>query len=205
MLTQLSSQEHQAINYYNEKIRSGDTDDFPIWVDSFSQSIFYDLPEDGEVVDIGCGIGRSMDLLPGLGITHYLGIDPASDCVAYCTKQFATQGVQFEVNEMRSVGESYPNRFDGFLCLAMLMHIPRKDLHTAFASLRKSLRIGANGFLSFPYADEGDPPEYVSPVADINCTLFNIGEVESALVDCGFELVRVCVDEQMYLAHVRAV
>lgn len=204
MLTQLSFQERQAISYYNEQVQSGNTQNFPIWVDDFSQSIFYDLPENGEVIDIGCGIGRSVGILHGLGITQYLGIDPASDCIAYCTKQFATSHVQFEVNEMRTVGDSYPNRFDGFLCLAMLMHIPRSDVKQAFASLRKCLRVGANGLLSSPYADEGDPHEYVSPVADINCTLFSIGEIESALDANGFEVVRVRVDEQMYLAHIRA-
>lgn len=200
MLNSLSRQEQQAIAYFDKKIEDGDTEDYPVWVDGFSQSIFYGLPADGEVIDVGCGIGRSISMLPDLGINRYFGIDPAASQIAYCKRTFPQ--FDFEMNEIRKIGESYPERFDGFLCLAMLMHIPRSDLDLSLASMRKCLRHGVSGFMSFPYSD-GDVLEYASPAApEVNCTLFTIDEVVQSLSKNGFVIAQERANENMFLGHI---
>ena len=202
MLESLSRQEQQAVGYYEDRIVRGDTHDHPLWVDGFSQPIFYGLPNDAEVIDVGCGIGRAITMLPDLGINRYFGIDPAASQIAYCKKTFPQ--FNFEVNEIRKIGESYPGYFDGFLCLAMLMHIPRNDLDVALASLRKCLKTGVDGFLAYPYSD-GDVLEYVSPVGDLNCTLFTIDEVTLSLSKNGFVIANERVGGEMFLGHIVAV
>jgi SAM-dependent methyltransferase len=101
MLSSLSTQEQQAVAYFNKKISEGDIHTQPVWVDGFSQSIFLDMPQNGEVIDVGCGIGRSISMLPDLGITCYFGIDPAESQVAYCKKTYPQ--FNFELNEISGV------------------------------------------------------------------------------------------------------
>jgi SAM-dependent methyltransferase len=200
MLITLSAQEQGAVAFYNKKIRNGDTNETPVWVDGFSVSIFNDMPPNGEIIDVGCGIGRSISMLPDLGVTRYFGVDPAESQVAYCKKTYPQ--FDFEVNEIRSVGESYPNRFNGFLLLAVLQHIPRTDIDQALHSLRCSLKNHAQGFMSFPYSDD-DVREYA--VEDIMCTLYTIEEVVESLERNGFLIARNRIGGQMFLSHLVAV
>lgn len=201
MLPTLSRQEQQAVSYYNKKIEQGDTYDHPVWVDDFSQRIFLGLQPDAEVIDVGCGLGRSITMLPELGIDNYFGVDAAESQIAYCRRTFPQ--FNFEVKDIRDIGKSYPDRFDGFLLLAVLMHIPRGDIDICLQSLRRSLKVGAPGFISFPYS-EGEVLEFVSSIADIKCTLFTIDEVSSSLERNGFSIERHRRGEGMFLGHLVA-
>ncbi len=109
----LSPMETGAVAMYDEYIRAGDTSDTPIWVDHFSRHIFRDVPADGEVVDVGCRIGRVISILPELGITNYVGIDPSAASIDYCKKQWEFTGHTFEVGEVRGLGATYPGIASG--------------------------------------------------------------------------------------------
>ncbi len=201
MLNTLSAQERGAIAIYNQRVRDKDTGDEALWVDPFTRHIFATTPADGEVVDVGCGIGRAIPMLPDLGAFNgYFGIDPAEDQIAYCREHFPE--LSFEVNEIRRIGAAYPKRFDGFLCIAVLMHVPRSDIDLALRSLRASLKDGANGLLSLPY---GDTMVRDNCVFGVNITLYTIDEMFLALKRNGFQIERDRIDEPMYICHVTAV
>ena len=202
MLDALSEQERFAVARMDKLVQQGDIDTTPIWADSFTSTIFVGNFA-GEVVDVGCGTGRFVEVLPDLGITRYVGIDPSNEAIRYCTQQFPEH--MFEVGEIRELGERYPNRFSGFILTTTLMHIPRKDVRRALMSLRHSLRTGAPGLISLP---KGEPDRLtVVNKYGMHLTLYTERELNRILPLAGFSIVTMFSPHgsHMLLAHVVAV
>jgi SAM-dependent methyltransferase len=201
-MLKLSKQEQTAVDIYDARVREGNLDNTPLWVDGFSQVIFYDLPKDAEVLDVGCGIGRAVPILPDLGIEKYLGIDPSIEQVRVCRSRWPE--LQFEVSEIRELANKYPNRFSGFLLITVLMHIPRRDLSQALGSLRGCLKQGAHGMISLPM---GQPDRLMMRNnVGMMLTLYTQEELESALGRHGFVVRQMfSPNSHMLLVHAEAV
>lgn len=151
MQLNLSPQEQETVAVYNQRIHAGRIDSTPVWADRFSLSVFWDLPGDGEIVDVGCGTGRFVPILTNLNIPSYLGIDPSEGNIEYCKKTFPAH--QFELGSVQTIGDRYSGRFAGFIMATSLMHIPRRGLRQALQSLRRSLIPGAQGMISLPLGE----------------------------------------------------
>jgi SAM-dependent methyltransferase len=194
----LSAQEREAITIYESQVQSGDIQSHPIWVDSFSYDIFWDMPGRGEVVDVGCGTGRFVAILPDLGIRHYLGIDPSPGNIAYCQKTYPKHN--FELGCIQNLGESYPARFSGFIMTACLMHVPRTGLKKVLRSLRSSLIQGAAGMISIPMGESLTRTH----ANGITTTLYTAAEMETQLHLHGFCIRKMVSPGHMLLLDVEA-
>ena len=198
MLPTLTAQEMQAIAFYNNRIRSGDTIDNDLWADEFTQYIFYHHP-DGPVVDIGCGIGRAVPILDDLGIRSYLGIDPSTASVEFCQNTFPNY--EFEVQEVRQLGRLYPQRFGGFILLNVLMHTPKSDLGQILVSIRASLLDGAVGLLN---AHKPSMASFVTEGAsDLTFSFYEREEIFDALGLAGLEVVSIRDQSDSLMIHVQ--
>jgi 2-polyprenyl-3-methyl-5-hydroxy-6-metoxy-1,4-benzoquinol methylase len=146
----LSEAERAAHSVYERDGLLGKTDSTPLWSDPFSRGIFSRLPPVAEVIDIGCGHGRFIKILPELGISDkgYLGVDFSSEQVNNARRLHP--GYAFEALNLFELAGRYPGRFDGFICAAVLMHVPRTRALAALRSMRASLKTGAVGLLSTP-------------------------------------------------------
>ncbi len=164
-------------------------EDVPIWVDETMHTTFIDFPKGGEVIDVGCGFGRCIDLLPTLEIEHYFGIDPSTLSIDYCRERFPQH--QFEVEEIRTIGEKYGNKFDGFFLLCVLMHLPRHDVVPALKSLRLCLKSGATGIFSVPKGEGG----FFNRGIGITLTLFQPQELRQYFEEAGFKVFRLTQPE----------
>lgn len=199
MSTTLSQQEVQAIDFYNQRVRSGDTTDNPLWADDFTFLMFEGHPN-GPVVDIGCGIGRAIGVLDNYGIRSYIGIDPSEASIDFCRKTYPEHN--FEVSEVRLLGENHPNRFGGFLFMNVLMHTPKSDCVNILKSIRASLLDGAIGLLNFPKPSMADR---ISEAASaLTFSFYLRDEIEEALASAGFEIWNVREDEDLVMVHVVA-
>lgn len=147
----LSPQESEAVSVYDNRIRDGRIDTIPVWADRFSMSVFWSLPDNGEVVDVGCGTGRFVPILTDLNIPSYLGIDPSVGNIEYCRKTYPAH--DFALGSVQTLGTMYPGRFAGFIMTTSLMHVPRRGLRQALASLRRSLIPNAQGMISVPLGE----------------------------------------------------
>jgi SAM-dependent methyltransferase len=202
MLEKLSEQEKTAIAVFDQRAREGDTSNTALFADSFSYPIFRDMPGFGEVIDVGCGIGRAIGMLLDLGIEKYHGVDPSVEQINYCVREFPQH--TFEVGEIRELGSKHPERFSGFLMITTLMHIPRTDLDQALSSLRACLVRGAPGMMSLPM---GEAPDYLSVVNRYGMllTLYTPEEVDAALIRNGFRVHQLFSrDGHMLHVHVEA-
>ena len=201
MLNTLSPREREAVAYYDKEARRDNAEEMPIWADDFMQLIFFDLPENGEVIDVGCGRGRAIPVLEQLGVRNYLGIDPSVDSVEYCRRNFPRH--QFDVDEIRTIGQNYPERFGGFFIGAVLMHIPREDIGLVISSLRRCLKEDARGFFSLPMGQDGVLE--VRNRYDMDLTLFTVDEVTEVFSGNGFNLLQLETDGHMLKGHAVAI
>lgn len=198
MLKTLSEQERFAVANYDESIRKGTLETIPVWADEFVQLAMMRFPENGELVDVGCGIARMLVVARTLGIRRYFGVDPSSESITYCQKTYPE--LQFAVGDIRTLGAEYPGRFDGFFLVCVLMHLPRKDLLPALTSLRHSIKKGGVGFFATPMGNG-----CIQNIHSETLTLFDHTEVKSAFVEAGFIMTGLYTpDGEMLLGRVIA-
>ena len=202
MLKTLSRTERVSVGCYDRQVQSGDIDSTPLWADDFSMYIYSHVPKGECVIDVGCGTGRFIQLLPIFGITNYFGIDPSQNSIQYCQKNFPEHS--FAVQEIRTVGEEYPNQFSGFILTTTLMHIPHSDLGAAVKSLRECLKQGAHGMVSTPMPIEGDGKVWRNS-AGMALSLYTPTEIQKVFSENGFSIQYIFTpDNHMLLAHMVA-
>lgn len=198
--TTLSEQERVAVEQYSREIREGTLRENRVWVDENITFTFKDLPRDGEILDVGCCVGRMISIAHQLGFSRYFGVDPSPDAIDYCKKVFPHH--QFAVDEIRTIGENFPNRFDAFFLTAVLMHVPKEDLGTSLVSLRQSLKSGGCGFISTPFTQQ--KTEKLVSRTGLDITYYNHEELFRELQLAGFTVTRAVAQAYMLFISVVA-
>lgn len=184
VLKSLSPQEHAAIRDLGAMYRQiGIDGEPPMWNDPFLFDALASMADPKEVVDIGCGTGRVIPLMDQLGIKKYFGIDPMEACVQHCKAKYPEHN--FEVNEVRQLGAKYPGRFNGFLLLAVLNHIPRGHLNAVLQSIHKCLVPNAPGAIIL---NLGVPGRLMANVGGVKITMYTHDEIKDGLARNGFKI-----------------
>lgn len=113
----------------------------------------------GKILEIGCGGGRDARELIELGY-DYTGTDVSKGLLEQAKKN--NPGAKFIQVSLYNL--DFTEKFDGFWCAAVLLHIPRKRIGEALASLNKNIKRGGYGFITVKEGDgevleEGKPEE----------------------------------------------
>lgn len=119
------------------------------------------------VLDIGCGSGRDLLRLLNLGVdAHGCDLSPAMLDQAARTLRDAGHSPD---DRLRSAAlpdlTSYPEaQFDGLLCAAVLMHLPKEQHFDALLRMHRLLKPGGQLQLSFPLSrPDTDPDTHRDP------------------------------------------
>lgn len=99
------------------------------------------VPENGRVLDLGCGAGRDLAWL-GQHSLRLVGADFSAGMLAEARKIVSFPLTQMD---MRALGFS-ARSFDGIWCNAALLHLPKAQMPHALQEIRRVLRKG--GILS---------------------------------------------------------
>ncbi len=97
----------------------------------------------GRVIDIGCGSGRDAKVLIGLGY-DYVGVDISDTLLDICKQKLPK--AEFLKSSVYDL--SFSDKFDGFWCTAVLLHVPHARIDEAMVSIESVIRPGAVGFLT---------------------------------------------------------
>ncbi len=109
-------------------------------------SRFLDLvPPGAAILDAGCGSGRDAKRFIELG--YRVTAMDASPKMAALAESYLGQ----PVDVLRFQDISYCDRFDGIWACASLLHVPLKELMSAFQRLRNALRDNGILYVSFKY------------------------------------------------------
>lgn len=106
---------------------------------------FNELLPTGRILDIGCGGSRDAFGLLALGF-EYVGTDISVALLSIAKKDHPHQ--RFYKQSVYELSFPDSEKFDGFWCSAVLLHIPRKRMNEALARVRSVIKQDAIGFIS---------------------------------------------------------
>jgi 2-polyprenyl-3-methyl-5-hydroxy-6-metoxy-1,4-benzoquinol methylase len=121
------------------------------WVDEHGDGSFWKvemaefnkyLPA-GRILDVGAGSGRDTQPLLAYGY-DYLGVDYSQGML----EQARRHNPGIEYRQMSIYDLSFDERFDGFWCAAVFVHIPKERTLEALKAVRACIKPGGIGFIS---------------------------------------------------------
>ena len=162
---------------------------------------FFDLSQDDEVADFGCGNGVLLELI-ATRVRAYVGVDFSEEFVRAAERRRDAAGIRngtFHCGDIVSFCDARPDRFDAAFALDFSEHVYDDQFVRLFRAIHGSLKPGAALYLHTPNA------EYFMERLKARGTLTQVeGHVgvrdvrqhERLLRECGFASVQV-----RYLAH----
>lgn len=114
---------------------------------------FFDVFEPGSsVLDIGCGSGRDLTALAAAG-HHVFGVEPSAALRAQSLSihpELEGRIVAGALPGAVDLPVDWPAAYEGIVCSAVLMHLPRPHLPQALHTVHSLLTIGGRLLLSIP-------------------------------------------------------
>lgn len=120
------------------------------------------FPTGARVLDVGAGSGRDLAALLAAGYDAW-GVEPVEALAAAALAHHPELSGRLVHAALPALGEPFGGGFDGIVCSAVLMHVPRAELFDAALALRALLRAHGRLLLSLPLvradlADSGRDP-----------------------------------------------
>jgi SAM-dependent methyltransferase len=110
------------------------------------------------VLDIGTGSGRDVSLLLDMGCDAY-GVEPCREMREASILCYPSLAGRIESGLLPELGQPFGGQFDGVLCSAVLMHLPRAQILDAALAMRAVLRENGRLLLSIPLERPGLDPD----------------------------------------------
>ena len=106
------------------------------------------------ILDIGCGSGRDTNWLTQQGF-HVTGVDASQGMLHEAKSRYAHIQDRFFFDSLPSLPNTYENAYDGVLCNAVMMHLPKNQIFRSTQTIAKKLK--DNGVLIISYRNNITP------------------------------------------------
>jgi ubiquinone/menaquinone biosynthesis C-methylase UbiE len=116
----------------------------------------------GKVLDVGCGLGRMLELLSKIDGVKACGIDMNSELVSHCRKK----GLDVKRGSILKI--PFRNgEFDVVVCWNIFEHLERNEILTAPEEILRVTKKGGKIIIRAPAFDPGfwDTPDHTYPVS----------------------------------------
>ena len=142
----------QTLKYYDRKASelANKYDHVDGGISDYFQQAF---EKKGKILDIGCGSGRDLKILHEMGYVAD-GADPCDEFVELCNKNKTGYGSVVKKDSLPELKEITDKNYDGVLCSAVLMHLPKEQLFDASFAIRRILKDNGRLLMSVPLHDE---------------------------------------------------
>ncbi|MDD3172804.1 MAG: class I SAM-dependent methyltransferase [Herbinix sp.] len=140
-----------SIEYYNQNASEYFEKTVDIDMQEYLENFTALLPEEGSILDLGCGSGRdsSYFISQGFDVT---AMDASEEMCDLASIHIGQDVLNLSFDEM-----DFNEVFDGIWACASLLHVPGNEIDKIFEKVIKSLKINGVLFLSFKYGDfEGE-------------------------------------------------
>ncbi len=133
------------MSFYDENAEAFISDTLSVDMSAVMGRFLEYLPDDGRVMDAGCGSGRDIRsfLENGFQVT-------AVDASAVMVKN-ASQYSGIDVRHAAFSDLNDEEEYDGIWCCASLLHVPKAEFADTIARLYRALKPGGVIYLSFKY------------------------------------------------------
>lgn len=121
------------------------------------KNILEHLPQNGSILDVGCGSGRDAYGLAQMGY-DVTAVDPALNMLIKAQENFKHDNITWVNDSMPALDKvkSMNKKFDFILLSAVWMHIEPEDRKEAFKSLKSLLNKDAQMVISLRFGDFHD-------------------------------------------------
>lgn len=110
------------------------------------------FPKGGKILDVGAGSGRDIRALLALGYDAH-GIEPSNTLRINATQAHSELSDRIYEGALPNI--PHQEQYDGILCSAVLMHLPKSELFDALINLRALLKPRARLLVSIPLKRPG--------------------------------------------------
>jgi tRNA (uracil-5-)-methyltransferase TRM9 len=125
-------------NYEDEARTFDETREKPIWPPLLG--MLKQVEPGARVLDVGCGNGRLLKILAEQNV-KYIGVDQSESLINICQEKYPEY--KFAVEDILNLGELSEYDFDYVFCIAVLHHLPGKDLRLqALRQLKNKIKSG---------------------------------------------------------------
>ncbi len=139
------------MNYYDENAQEFFDGTVDADMSSHHDKFLKLMPENGRILDAGCGSGRDAKLFKDSGYD----VTAIDGSVEMCRLAREFSGI--DVKHMQFQEIDFINEFDGIWASASLLHVPSKELDSVLRKLKKALKENGILYASFKYGDfEGE-------------------------------------------------
>lgn len=160
------------------------------WIDGLELFTQF-LPEQGKVLDLGCGTGMKSKWLHKKGF-NVLGSD-LSDEMIQLAKEI-TPEARFKVLDMFEL-DTLEETFDGIVMHASLLHVPKARIQEVLKTVKNKLNDKGLVYIVVKERWEDQEQEETKKGNEYGYeyerffSYFDIGEVDKVLTELGFEVV----------------
>lgn len=139
------------MNYYDENAKEFFDGTVNADMSSHHDKFLKLMPENGRILDAGCGSGRDAKIFKDLGF-EVTAIDGSAEM---CRLASEFSGVNVKHMQFQEI--DFFNEFDGIWASASLLHVPSEELDLVLRKLKNSLKKNGILYASFKYGDfEGE-------------------------------------------------
>ena len=139
------------MNYYDKNAKEFFDDTVDADMSSHHEKFLRLMPENGHILDAGCGSGRDTKIFKDLGY-DVTAIDGSAEMC-----RLASEFSGIDVEQMQFQDIDFINEFDGIWASASLLHVPSDELDLVLRNLKNSLKENGILYASFKYGDfEGE-------------------------------------------------
>jgi len=166
-----------------------------LWAATHSNSFYHEkefvylkklLNQKASILDIGCAGGVHVPLFLGIGREFkYHGVDIAKKFIGIATRRYPQ--LTFTQGNIADSQTLPKKKFDAFLALAVLMHLPFSEWDAAFKNIENLMRGGAYGYVVLP---EHRPPLAINSIDTRHFTLLSEKEQVSYMRNRGWKIVK---------------
>lgn len=136
-----------SIDYYNQYATQYYKDTVNLELDDIRNEFIDYLPEDSEIMDLGCGSGRDSLYFMERGF-DVTAVDGSKELCELASIHIGQDVLHLNYNEL-----DFSDVFDGVWACASFTHNSRKELVEVLGKIHESLKDGGILFMSFKYGD----------------------------------------------------
>jgi SAM-dependent methyltransferase len=115
------------------------------------------FPRGGEILDIGSGSGRDVDILVREEYEAF-GTEPSAKLRELAVIRFPRIAGRISAGVLPGLSKELDRKFDGILCAAVFQHIPQEEQFDAAVDVRNLLKENGRLLLSVPSERPGIDP-----------------------------------------------
>lgn len=143
--------QNKTLEFYNKNAEAFVEDTIDVGFMEIQDKFLSFLPDDGWILDFGCGSGRDTKYFLERGF-HVDAVDGSEELCKIASRYTGTEVRQMLFSELDAV-----DRYDGIWACASILHLPKREQGAVLRKMAAALKVDGVIYTSFKYGEfEGE-------------------------------------------------